>query len=220
MELHPATAAITFDLFGTLVTVEVPSDPAGAVAKELDSRGIPVPEDWAEAYVQSYIDTSEGQELPLPVHVAAALESGQGKINADRDRWMADIERSVAAAFDTQVQTRPGAEEVVDAARDCQPTGILSNCSVPGLVRRTLRQSDLSFDAFDTIVTSVGCGWRKPDRRAFLAIADEFEIPATNLLHVGDDPQTDGGATNVGARTLLTAEISLHELAEVLRGGG
>ncbi|MFC6770931.1 HAD family hydrolase, partial [Halorubrum pallidum] len=42
--------AVTFDLFGTLVDVAYPSDPAEVVARELESRGVDVPDDWHVAY--------------------------------------------------------------------------------------------------------------------------------------------------------------------------
>lgn len=218
MNISEAPTAISFDLFGTLVQVDAPADPAGAVATELTSRNISVPDSWPQTYAESHIDTANGEEVPLQHHVAAVLESQQGAIETDREVWRAEIDRAVTKAFDSDVCTRPGAIEAVEAARDNGPVGILSNCSLPGLARRSIRRSELSVDAFDAIVTSVECGWRKPNRRAFLSIADVLEVPASDLLHIGDDEHADGGASHVGARTVLTEEISLREFAELLRG--
>ncbi len=67
--------AVTFDLFGTLVDVEYPSDPAEIVARELESRGVAVPDDWHVAYGERHVDAPAGAEVPLPAHVAHALDS-------------------------------------------------------------------------------------------------------------------------------------------------
>ena len=81
--------AVTFDLFGTLVDVEYPSDPAEIVARELESRGVEVPDDWHVAYGERHVDAPVGAEVPLPAHVAHALDSRgvettiDGGVNAD-----------------------------------------------------------------------------------------------------------------------------------------
>ena len=52
--------AVSFDLFGTLVTADRPADPAAAIATELEKRDIAVPEDWEDAYTEPHIDAPEG----------------------------------------------------------------------------------------------------------------------------------------------------------------
>ncbi len=185
--------AVSFDLFGTLVTAEVPADPAEAVAAELRERGVAVPPDFGDAYRQMHIDAPEGAEVPLPAHVAAALSSRgvDAPNNAAR--------RAVVAAFDPTVRRREGAHEAIEAAAERGPVGLCSNCSVPELVGRTLVRADLR-GSFDAVVTSVGCGWRKPDRRAFEAIARRLDVDTRDLTHVGDDPDTDGGIEAAGGR--------------------
>jgi FMN phosphatase YigB (HAD superfamily) len=200
---------VSFDLFGTLVEVDRPADPAAAVAEELRERGITVPEDWAEAYGESHVDAPPGAEVPLPAHVAAALRSrGVDPSGGEGDA----IRRSVVAAFDPAVRTHPGAVEAVAAARERGPVGLLSNCSVSGLVGKTLIRSDVPRE-FDAVVTSAACGWRKPDRRAFEAVAEGLGVDVTELVHVGDDPATDGGVTDAGGRAILLSETPLEALA-------
>jgi FMN phosphatase YigB (HAD superfamily) len=185
--------AITFDLFGTLVDTTRLSDPADAVAQELRSRDVSVPTDWNTAYRERHIDAPEGAEVPLPAHVAAALRSRgvAARDNAAR--------RAVVAAFDPDVTLRPGAQAAVTAAHEYGPVGLLSNASVPELARKTLLRSGLS-ESFTDTVTSVGCGWRKPHPAAFEAIAERLNVDTTALVHVGDDPATDGGVTAVDGR--------------------
>jgi len=204
--------AVSFDLFGTLVAVERPGEPAEAVAAALESRGVDVPEGWSDAYAATHRRAPPGAEVPLHDHVAAALGSLSVPAPA------ATVEAAVREAFDADVRTRPGAAEAVAAAADRGPVGLLSNCSVPGLARRALADSGVEASAFDAVVASVDCGWRKPDPRAFRAVADELGVPPGNLLHVGDDHGTDCGATAVGADYLEVGERAPASLPDALEG--
>jgi len=200
------SVAIAFDLFGTLVDADRPADPAGAVADELRERGVSVPVDWQTAYGEPHIDAPNGAEVPLPAHVSAALASRgiEAPNNAAR--------RAVVAAFDPTVDTRDGAKRAVEAAREYGPVGLLSNCSVPELVGRTLIRSDLSRDDFDAVVSSVGCGWRKPDPQAFATLADRLAVPVDEVIYVGDSPAVDGGIEACGGTYIAVDACPLSEL--------
>jgi HAD superfamily hydrolase (TIGR01549 family) len=206
--------AVSFDLFGTLVDASPPRDPAAAVAAELESREVAVPEDWSEAYARPHVDAPVGAEVPLAAHVRAALAS-RGVYPTGDERKDA-IRRAVLAAFEPGVETRDGAPEAVATAADRGPVCVLSNCSVRGLARQAIERSRLDLDAFECIVTSVECGWRKPDRRAFEAVAGELGVPLSNIVHVGDDPNADGAAAEVGARAILLEETPLRELPALM----
>jgi FMN phosphatase YigB (HAD superfamily) len=205
--------AVTFDLFGTLVDADRPESPGEAVAAALSARGITVPDDWASAFREAHIDAPAGAEVPLPAHVAAALRSRGVEAPGNAAR------RAVVAAFDPEVRTRSGAVDAVAAAADRGAVGLLSNCSVPELVARTLIRSDLDREAFETIVTSVGCGWRKPHPKAFEAVAEGLGVDAGKITHVGDDPATDGGIAEVGGTFVDVDDSGLAAIAERLRAG-
>ncbi|WP_416838700.1 HAD family hydrolase [Haloferax sp. DFSO52] len=205
--------AVTFDLFGTLVDAEYPEDPGKAVADKLREYGIDVPDDWDVAYREVHIDAPDGAEVPLPAHVAATLRSRGVETPNNAAR------RAVVAAFDPEVTTRPGAVEAVEAARDAGPVGILSNCSVPELVARTLIRSDLDWREFDAITSSVACGWRKPHPEAFEAVARNLDVDPSALVHVGDDPASDGGVEDVGGTFVTLETTTLEEFASDLRDG-
>lgn len=206
--------AVSFDLFGTLVSVDRTADPAASVAAELRERGVAVPDDWADAYGEVHVDAPDGAEVPLPAHVAAALRSRGVDVPANAAR------RAVVAAFDPEVATRPGAADAVAAASERGPVGLLSNCSVPELVARTTIRADFDRDAFDATVTSVACGWRKPHPEAFRTLASRLDVAPETLVYVGDDPDADGGVEAVGGRFVDVADASLESLAARLREGG
>jgi FMN phosphatase YigB (HAD superfamily) len=214
--------AVSFDLFGTLVDVDRSADPATAVAEALSDRGVDVPDDWARAYRERHVDAPDGATVPLPPHVSAALAS------RGVDAAGTVVRRAVVAAFDPAVETRDGAVEAVRAAADNGPVAILSNCSVPTLVSRVLTRSAVDRDLLDATVTSISCGWRKPDRRAFAAVATALDVPLDALYHVGDDPRTDGrvldreataeAADTAGPTHVLLEDVPLTEFPSYMEG--
>ena len=207
--------AVSFDLFGTLVAVDRPADPAAAVGRELEASGVTVPDGWARAYRTPQVETVEGAEVSLIEHVGAIL-AGDPDDQVPPDSRT--VRRALLRAFDTGVRTRAGAERAVAAAAERGPVGVLSNCSVPGLVARTLDRSALDPGRFEAVVASVDVGWRKPHPHAFEAVADRLGIRVADLVHVGDDPRTDGGATDAGARAVLLESIPLADLPDHLDG--
>jgi len=197
--------AVSFDLFGTLVAHDRPDEPWDAVAAALARRDVRVPPDdeWEQAYRTSHADRPRGAEGSLVEHVRAALE--HCGVGASTDT----VHEALLAAFDGPVTVREGAREAVGAAREAGPVGLCSNCSLPGLVDRVLARAEFTIDA---VVTSVGCGWRKPHDRAFEAAAEALGVAVADLVHVGDDPRTDGGGRTAGATVLLTDEVALTDL--------
>ena len=205
--------AVSFDLFGTLVDADRPDEPWVAVADSLTARGVSVPDDWEAAYRSSHRDYERGQETPLDEHVRLALASRGVDITDSLAR------AAVVAAFDGSATRREGTREALAAAADAGRVAVCSNCSVPGLVERTLARTALDEVGLDAVVTSVGCGWRKPHPEIFRATADAMDVPLSGLVHVGDDARTDGGAGRVGARSVLIDDVPLATVAERLREG-
>ena len=125
--------------------------------------------------------------------------------------------RAVTAAFEAGVSAGEGARAAVERARGRGPVGLLSNCSVPELARRSLLSADLRWlnddrdPLFDVVVTSLSCGWRKPDRRAFEAVARQLDCEVRELTHVGDS-DADAGIEAAGGRFVDVRERPLEAL--------
>lgn len=202
--------AVSFDCFGTLVTVPRPDDPAAEVGEALAARGVDLPADWQTAYLEVHVDVPDGGELSLPEHTREALSS-RG-VDADPDV----VREAVLAAFDRPVTAVPGAHDALDAIET--PVGVFSNCSVPGLVEEVLDRVDLRGE-LDTVETSVDCGWRKPDRRAFEAVADPLGVSPEELVHVGDNREADGGVEALDG-TYLHVDGDLTALPSRLAAAG
>lgn len=213
---NETVSGISFDLFGTLVSVDRPDDPAEAVAHALEEQGVSVSDDWSETFRERHTDEPQGAEVPLTAHVAAALASRSSTLDGASLRD--DVERAVRSAFDPDVRTHDGVVTAVDTLGKRMPVGVLSNCSVPGLAERTIERSSIDRAALDAVTTSVGCGWRKPDPRAFRAVAEDLSVDVERLLHIGDDPVTDGGAVEAGATALLVDETPVPDVQEVVEG--
>ena len=213
---NQTNVGVSFDLFGTLVQTDRPEAPWDAVADSLAAREVAVPEDWESAYRSAHREYERGREAPLDEHVRLALESRDIEVSRALAR------EAVLAAFDAPVSRRDGAIDALAAASETGPVAVCSNCSVPGLVESALSRAGLDPDSEcgpDVVVTSVGCGWRKPHARIFETTADELGVSLSELVHVGDDARTDGGAGRVGARSVLLDDVPLATVASRLREG-
>lgn len=208
--------AVTFDLFGTLVSTPSIDNPADLVAEELSCRGISVPADWEDYFLEPHIEVDAGEEIPLNKHVEAALAAGSDAGESATDEEKRLIREAVIAAYDIPVSRRDGAQVALAAAREIGPVGLLSNCSVPGLVERTLERTDLG-GSFDATLASVDCGLRKPDPRSFQAIADRLGVATQQVIHVGDDATTDGGMSDAGGTVILLDDTTLQDLPARLK---
>jgi len=87
--------------------------------------------------------------------------------------------------------------------------GILTNGSQEQQLDK-LRTTGL-LHALDVVCTSERLGTQKPERQAFIALADELRTNPASCLFVGDSPEHDvAGAQRVGMRTLLIDRYGTH----------
>ena len=96
----------------------------------------------------------------------------------------------------------PGVREVLGWLHGRVKLGIVSNTRSHLLVERTLEH--LGFRSlFGPVVTSAGCGWRKPSSRIFREALDVWGLPPEQIVMIGDSPTKDvAGAEALGMRTV------------------
>ncbi|MGD0750210.1 MAG: HAD family hydrolase [Anaerolineales bacterium] len=81
--------------------------------------------------------------------------------------------------------------------------GMVSNTSDDKNVQQLVDRWKLR-PFFETIVTSAGCGFRKPDQRIFRLALDHFGVPPEQVAMVGDSPEADIlGANQMGFYSIL-----------------
>ncbi len=102
----------------------------------------------------------------------------------------------------------PELEQVLtDLARSGYPMAIVSNAADDGNVQRLIDQAGVR-SYFQPIVVSAAVGIRKPDRKIFDIVLDEWKMPAEQVVMIGDTLTADIlGAQQVGMRAIwITAE--------------
>lgn len=106
----------------------------------------------------------------------------------------------------------PGVQEVVKSLVGKVRLGVISNTRSHVLIEETVKHLGLR-DCFDTFVTSVSAGYRKPSPRIFQAVLDDWKLPAEQIVMIGDSPSKDvAGAKALGMKTIwLTADSSETE---------
>ena len=70
--------------------------------------------------------------------------------------------------------------------------GVVTN-GIDRVQRSRLAASGLA-PLFETVVTSQGCGYAKPDPRILHVALDELRVSPRHAVYVGDDPAVDGAA--------------------------
>jgi REG-2-like HAD superfamily hydrolase len=83
----------------------------------------------------------------------------------------------------------PGARDCLRQVRECgTKLALLSNFD--NRLRALLHELELAA-LFDELVISAEVGWEKPHPSIFLHAAAALGVPASDMLHVGDDPVLD-----------------------------
>ncbi len=163
---------------------------------------------WEGARVS---DPESSRDLSFEAHARVfhgLLDAGPGV-----DRALGD------ALYDVMLDTWHAYDDAVPTLRALRGAGIgtclLSNAGVP--IRTVLDRDGLT-PWCDEIVLSYEVGFVKPDPRIFEASLAALDLPASDVLMVGDNANDDGGGTHLGLRTLILPRTSgpVHGLDAVL----
>lgn len=147
-------------------------------------------------------------------------EEHRGYTAAERIRWMLQrlsierpqdcehVARAVQAVDDALMRypppLLPGAADAVRTIRDRYRLGIISDTGfASGKAQDDLLAHDGLRSLFDVTVYSVDIGHAKPRREPFRAALDALDLPAADVIHIGDNERTDvRGALDMGMRAI------------------
>ncbi|WP_330630632.1 HAD family hydrolase [Halocatena halophila] len=204
---YRSDVVVTFDLFGTLVSVRRETAPAAAIRTYFLDAGFAVPERFEQAYYEPQLECPPDRALSTTEHVRATVAA------CDVDVPTTLCRRAVRETFTAEPTLRAETTAAIRLAADRGPVGLCSNCSVVGLVEEILSETQIE-DAFDAVVTSVGCGWRKPSPKIFETVASRLGVDPASITHIGDNRTTDGGIETVGGTFINCQEQSLLAFAQ------
>jgi HAD superfamily hydrolase (TIGR01549 family) len=206
---------VTFDLYDTLIEADPPGWVRFQKALQLSGFDVDMPE-VMRAYTagQQFFTLENGRQ---PIRERSPEQREQFQINITGVSLEAldlptdnDTVNTVKRHFrdDTsagnELEYRPYDEvnEVLDRLRKQRIiTAVISNADED--VTRLCLQLGFS-EQMDIIVTSALVGWEKPDARTFYAALEPFNMPASSVLHVGDQPDSDVlGARAIGMAAAL-----------------
>jgi HAD superfamily hydrolase (TIGR01549 family) len=132
------------------------------------------------------------------------------------------------AALSARGDRLPGCRPVLRRLAARYRLGVVTN-GIDRVQRSRLSASGLA-PLFETVVTSQGCGYAKPDPRILHVALDALRVSPRHAVYVGDDPAVDGAAARAAGVSFVWIDrgdpvrglrprrrvTSLHELPALL----
>lgn len=189
--------AVAFDLFNTLITVDMPSrySSIDRLLDSLQAQGVAV---HADDFMPVYRDVAKG-------FVSEAERSGKETYNGQwisttlqrlgidmqpQDPRVAQAVEAYFSAFVENARPLPGTADMLAALKPHYRLGLLSNLTYGPAARQILDHVNLSV-YFDVLLVSGDLGYRKPHPQAFQTLIAALDVPPATIVFVGDDPRTD-----------------------------
>lgn len=202
-----AIRGVIFDVGGTLMWLNrkrfIPGN-AWAAANWLRARGLLIDaEGFAEKLEHSFSLPKEGADFrqinttrDLLLRATAAFDIDLDKIELE------ELERIFYLPEIYGAQPLPGIMDVIKNLQGHVRHAVISNTRshlfIEGIVKRFGLQ-----DAFDPLVTSVSCGYRKPSPHIFRCVLEVWGLAPEEIVMIGDSPHKDmAGAKALGLRTI------------------
>lgn len=211
--------AIGFDLFNTLLTVH-PDAMAEAHKRQIQAlhdEGLAVE---AEAFGTAYVEAAvkflkaahkDGRETHNRYWVAEALESLGYNLSPEDPRVTKAVDAHFSAFYPNS-ELIPGTKELLGELGERYPLGMLSNFTDGPAVRKLIDLLGLS-PFFQHVLVSGELGYRKPHPYVFERFVEAMDVPADQILFVGDDLNADvKGARDAGLQPVLTTCVEDKKL--------
>ncbi len=213
--------AICFDLFDTLVDLHMDRLPVveiagrrvpstlGALHEALEAfERLPFDEFVSElrASDKALYRSHHGEGLELPT--LRRFEAFCARIGVGDPAAPALLTETHMGRLREQVRILPHHRDVLGGLRERYRLAVVSNFSHTPLALQVLDEAGLRGD-LDPIVISEDVGIRKPRPEIFQAALDALDLPAAQVVHVGDNLGADiEGAAALGMRTVwLTRRV-------------
>jgi FMN phosphatase YigB (HAD superfamily) len=202
--------AVIFDFIGTLVNCRGYSmaDSEDNLHSALVAEGFPLEKtSFLQAYElthQKYrkIRYEQFREVTNSVWVSEALCNLGFKVSAEDARVKAALNVFFQDFIDT-IELRAGAEKLLAQTQLHCKFGLISNFTHAPVIYKSLRKLDLC-KHFNAIVISEEVGWRKPSPEIFQVALKRLQVPAEDVVYVGDSPIEDiKGAKEAGLTTIF-----------------
>lgn len=214
-------STLLFDLGSTLISTHAPWQPIyraadQAMLSSLREAGIYLDEQVFSTESGSFLEMYYSARTSSTIERTTAValrEFLAGKGHSDVD------ERTIRMALDAlYAVTQQNWQLVEDAVPTlellCQKgyrLGMISNTSDDRNVQQLIDQHGLR-DYFEIIVTSAGCGIRKPDARIFQLPLEHFQVAAQEAAMVGDTLEADIlGANRMGIYSIWISPLCVGE---------
>ena len=203
--------AVAFDLFNTLITVDMPSR-WSSVDRMLDSlreQGVGVhADDFMPVYrdvVREFI--SEAERLGKETHNGAWISAALQRLGIEMAPQDPRVERAVGAYFSAFVDNArelPGTAGMLSALRPRFRLAVVSNLTHGPAAHHILDHLELT-PYFEVVLVSGDLGYRKPHPRVFQSLVEALDLPPPSIAFVGDDPRTDvQGSFEAGMQPVQT----------------
>lgn len=210
---------VIFDLGSTLIHFNgdwptVLDSGLDALTVSLREQGLAMDTDaFREAFREETEGSQRGRALDYVERTSAAvLRLVLGRFGYP-DVEDAVVERAIAALFavsEAHWQPMPGLSQTLTRLRDAGlRLGMISNASDAANVQRLIDKAQIQ-SWFDPIVISAAVGIRKPDPRLFERVLKVWELPADDVVMIGDTLGEDiRGAQSAGIFAIwITADAN------------
>lgn len=203
--------AVAFDLFNTLITVDMPSR-WSSVDRMLDclrEQGVGVhADDFMPVYrevVREFI--SEAERLGKETHNGAWISAALQRLGIEMAPQDPRVERAVEAYFSAFVDNArelPGTAGMLSTLQHRYRLGVVSNLTHGPAAHQILEHLELT-PYFEVVLVSGDLGYRKPHPQVFQSLVEALDLPPSSIAFVGDDPRTDvQGSFDAGMQPVQT----------------
>ncbi len=218
---------VIFDLGNTLMYFdgaweEVTRRGLEALTQELGARGL----NLSESFAQDFIETRRaGRERSVRTNVEYTATQAlrdtlkrQGCIQVPDKVITHGLELYFAPEEERWITYEDAVETLKQLRAQGLRVGAISNATDGAFIEYITRNGGVQ-PFLDPIISSSEMPWRKPDPRIFQHVLDAWQLPADQVVMVGDGPRVDVlGAHRAGMPAILLEERwieSPHLSAEV-----